>query len=165
MQENKLTIEKKLLKEIDYNDPFFDSLRDDYYNFNKWFINKQSDNYKAYVTYDKENKLSSFLLLKIEEKEQYIDFDKPLNKLKRLKICTLKVNNINKSIGSSFIKIIDKVAVDNNIKEIYTTVYPKYTKLIKFLEKNNYKYYANKNTLDSKGNTLKEKVYIKQVKE
>lgn len=165
MNENKIIIENKLLKEIDCNDIFFDSLRKDYYNFNNWFINKQNNNYKAYITYDKENKLSSFLLLKIEEKEKYLDFDKPLNKLKKLKICTLKVNNINKSIGSSYLKIIDKVAVDNNIKEIYTTVYPKYTKLIKFLEKNNYKYYTNKNTLDGNGKLLKENVYIKKIKE
>lgn len=164
MDEN-IKIEIKLLKEIDYNDTFFDSIRNDYYNFNNWFIEKQKDNYKAYVTYSKENKLSSFLLLKIEEKEQYKDFVKPLNDSKKLKICTLKVNNINKSIGSSYLKIIDKIAIENNIKEIYTTVYPKYINLIKFLEKNNYKYYTNKNTLDGNGKLLKEHVYLKIVKE
>ena len=160
-----IIIKNKLLKEIDYDNPFFDSLRKDYYNFDNWFINKQNNNEKAYVTY-KNNKITSFMLLKIEkEDELYLDFITPFPKGYRLKICTFKVIDINKNIGKSFIKIINDYAKENNIKEIYTTVYPKYINLIKFLEKNNYKYYTNKNSLDGNGKLLKEHVYLKIVKE
>ena len=64
-------IQYKSLKEIDYNDKFFDSLREDYYNFNNWFITKQNEERKAYVTYYSNNKISSFLLLKLEDDNEF----------------------------------------------------------------------------------------------
>lgn len=157
-----IIIKNKLLKEINYNDTFFDSLRNDYYNFNNWFITKQNNNERAYVTY-KNNKLTSFLLLKIEnEEEQYLDFIKPFSKNKRLKICTFKVIDINKNIGKEFIKIIENYAKKNNINEIYITINPKHKELINFIEKYNFIYYTDKSAKDSKGNIILEKVYVKR---
>ena len=37
-------IECRYLSELDINDKFFDSLKEDYYNFNDWFKKKQDNN-------------------------------------------------------------------------------------------------------------------------
>lgn len=66
-----MNIIKKSLNEIDVNDSFFDSLRNDYPNFNNWFLRKRKSNYFAYVAEDENGNLGSFLLLK-EERYQDI---------------------------------------------------------------------------------------------
>lgn len=56
-----MNIIKKSLSNIDVSDIFFDSLRNDYPNFNEWFLRKKKENYYAYVTMDKNNKLLSYV--------------------------------------------------------------------------------------------------------
>ena len=43
------TISLKRFAEIDLNDTFFDSLKEDYTGFEAWFQKKSQDNSKAYV--------------------------------------------------------------------------------------------------------------------
>ena len=77
-------IKHVLLKELDINDKFFDSLKEDYSNFEEWFKKKQDSNTKCYVTMDNGN-ITSLLILKIEyEDEDYSNFTIPFNKSKRL---------------------------------------------------------------------------------
>ena len=81
-------IECRYLAELDINDKFFASLKEDYSNFEEWFKKKQDSNTKCYVTMDNGN-ITSLLILKIEyEDEDYSNFTIPFNKSKRLKICT-----------------------------------------------------------------------------
>ena len=40
-----MNIIKKSLSNIDVSDIFFDSLRNDYPNFNEWFLRKKKENY------------------------------------------------------------------------------------------------------------------------
>ena len=163
MKFQNIIIENKSLKEIEYHDSFFDSLREDYYNFNDWYKLKMNNDYKAYVTYNNK-KLSSFLLLKIENKEEdYKDFEIPFNKEKRLKICTFKVEEKNKNIGKTFLDIIEKTALDNNIKEVYITINKKYISLINYLKKYNFNYYGEKFTKNGNGNIIKEQIYLKKL--
>jgi len=154
-------IEKINLNKLDVNDKFFNSLKETYFKFDKWFKNKQKNNSYGYVTY-KDNILTSLLILKIEEKENY-DFDKKFNYKKALKISTFKVADTGKKIGSMYLKIIDDFAKENNVEIIYLTVFEKQKEFINFIEKNNYKYYCNKNTLIKNGNIKKERVYIKDI--
>ena len=44
---------------------FFNSLKETYFEFNKWFNNKRKNNNYGYVTYN-DNILTSLLILKIE---------------------------------------------------------------------------------------------------
>ena len=86
-----IVIEEKKLKDLDINDTFFDSLKSDYKDFIIWFNNHL--NRKVYVTYQN-NKITSLLVLKIEEeKEIYDNLTKEFKPSKRFKICTLKVTN------------------------------------------------------------------------
>ena len=135
-------IKHVLLKELDINDKFFDSLREDYCNFNDWFKKKQDNNTMCYVTIDNGN-ITSLLILKIEyEDEDYSNFTIPFNKSKRLKICTFKVVNKGKGIGEEFINIINREAINNNVNEIYVTIFDKYKSLIKLFNNNGYYEYT-----------------------
>lgn len=66
-----MNIIKKSLSKIDLNDAFFNSLRNDYADFNKWFLEKRKSGYFAYITEDENGNITSFLLLQ-EEKYQDI---------------------------------------------------------------------------------------------
>lgn len=151
-------IECRYLSELDINDKFFDSLKEDYSNFEEWFKKKQDGNTKCYVTMNNGN-ITSLLILKIEyEDEDYSNFTIPFNKSKRLKICTFKVTDKGKGIGEEFINIISREAINNNINEIYVTIYDKHKSLIILLKKNGFYEYT---TLGSNSNN-KELVLLKR---
>lgn len=152
----------KYLYELDITDSFFDSLKQDYADFESWFKKKQAANAMAYVT-ESCGKLTSFLMLKIENKsENYMDFLHPFKPAKRLKISTLKVMDTGKRIGEMFIKIIFKKAVEEQVDEIYITIFDKYKNLIDLLESYGFKKYTKKKTLGSNGKYLFENVLVKR---
>lgn len=146
-----MNIIKKSLNEIDVNDSFFDSLRNDYPNFNNWFLRKRNSDYFAYVTEDENGNLGSFLLLKEERYQDILSItgDYCLKNIKNLdkilKISTFKIVNTGKGIGSKYLKIAYDRAREVNASIIYTTVYPKYKIFIKFLEKNGFRIFSKIN--------------------
>lgn len=123
-------IEKINLNNLDVHDRFFNSLKETYFEFNKWFNNKRKNNNYGYVTYN-DNILTSLLILKIEENEIY-NFDKEFNYKKVLKISTFKVEDTGKKIGSMYLKIIDEVAKENDVEIIYLTVFENQKELSEF---------------------------------
>ena len=139
-----MNIIKKFLNKIDLNDAFFNSLRNDYANFNEWFLNKRKDGYFAYVTEDENSNITSFLLLKEEKCQDISDIieksslKKIKSKNKILKISTFKVTNTGKKIGTAYLEIAYKSAIEVKASIIYITVYPKYKEFIKFLENNGF---------------------------
>ena len=155
-------IQEKNLYEINTNDPFFDSLRTDYYNFDIWLDKKKRNHEKVRVTYDDSGNLGAFLMLKIEdENEDYSSFDVPLSKKRRVKISTFKVNDNGKAIGEAFIKIVVDYALKNNVNEIYVTIFDKQEKLIELFKEHGFFLYTRKNTKKHDGTFEKEGVYLK----
>ena len=149
-----ICIIEKQLKDLDINDRFFDSLKNEYKDFIIWFNNHLDR--KAYITFQ-DNKIASILILKIEDKsENYKDFNKEFKPSKRLKICTLKVDVKFKNIGTKYLELAYNEALKNNVNEIYITLYTNHKDLINLLEKNNYIYYCDKYN--------NEKVYINNIK-
>ena len=55
----------RLLSECDINDPFFDSLKYDYPEFENWYLKKAREEKQAF-TYIDENGLGAFVMLKIK---------------------------------------------------------------------------------------------------
>ena len=110
---------------MDLNDPFFDSLKEDYSGFERWFQSKSND--RAYVTINKENgKLLSFLFLKTEDKaEPYPDIQPVFVPKKRLKVGTFKVVSNGVRLGERFMKIIFDNAITQRVNEIYVTIFDK----------------------------------------
>lgn len=114
-----LGVQQKLFGELDLRDPFFDSLKEDYPGFDKWFHKKAND--KVYVTTNKENgKLLSFLFLKTEDKDEaYPDITPSFKSKKRLKVGTFKVVSNGVRLGERFMKIIFDNAIAQKVEENY----------------------------------------------
>ena len=115
-------INKSSIANIDFNDPLFDSLRDEYPGFNKWFLEKSKKGRKCWY-YKKNNILGAILIYKFENEE--IVAIPPLPKKKRLKISTIIVSYTGQKIGELFLKLLIELAIKNNISEIYLTHFTK----------------------------------------
>lgn len=152
-----LAVKQVDFAQVNLQDPFFDSFREDYPGFDKWF-NKKADE-TAYVCYSS-NTLSAFLYIKVEdENENYSDIEPTFKKKKRLKIGTLKVASNGFKIGERFLKIIFDNALQYNAAEIYVTIFNKRSeqlRLISLLEEWGFSYHGVKTS--SAENEL---VYIK----
>ena len=126
-------IEYKMLKvklnefsEVDLNDRFFDTLREDYggVDFDKWFKGKAKKKEKAYV-FDWDKGLQGFLYLKIEDADEkdYTAINPPLSPKRRLKVGTFKILNSGFRLGERFLKIIFDNARKSEVEEIYVTLF------------------------------------------
>lgn len=152
-----LSVRKEYFGKIELKDHFFDSFREDYVGFDKWF-NKKADN-EAYICYDN-SVLSAFLFLKVEdEKENYTDITPPFKPRKRLKIGTFKVTSNGIKLGERFLKIIFDNARQYKVSEIYVTVFDKrseQSRLISLLEQWGFIYHGLKHSQSGE-----EKVYVR----
>jgi hypothetical protein len=124
------TLQVKLFRDIPLDDPFFDSLKQDYKEFPQWFGAKASE--PAYVQYT-DNKLTGFMYLKVEE-GSVTDVDPPLVPLRRIKIGTLKVDAHGTKLGERLIKKAFDFGIIRRAEEIYVTIFPKHKPLIQMLE-------------------------------
>ena len=152
-----LAVKKEYFGKVNLQDIFFDSFREDYPGFDKWF-NKKSDEI-SYVCYHN-NVLSAFLFLKVEdENENYSDITPSFSKKKRLKIGTFKVTSNGFKLGERFLKIVFDNAIQYKVDEIYVTIFDKtdeQIRLIELLEMWGFVFHGLKNTVQ--GN---EKVYLR----
>lgn len=125
-------IKVKSFEEIDLSDTFFDSLKEDYPAFNKWFHAKKDK--QAYVIYNTESKLEGFLHVKIEH-NRVDDIVPPIVAPLILKIGTFKVNPHGTKLGERFIKKSLDIAIANHVDICYVTVFEKHSYLINLLKK------------------------------
>lgn len=143
-----LAVKKVAFAEVDLKDSFFDSFRNDYAEFDKWFNSKAEQ--PCYVCYS-DNQLTAFLFIKIEKagEESYSDITPVFKPKKRLKIGTLKVTRNGYKIGERFLKTIFDNALLFNVEEIYVTVFdkrPEQEQLIEMLEEWGFKKHGTKTT-------------------
>ena len=143
--------------QVDLSDPFFDSFKEDYSEF-EWWFNKKSEN-PCYIC-KSDDILSAFLFIKVEDKgEDYSNISPAFKPKKRLKIGTLKVTGNGYKIGERFLKIVFDNAFQYKVDEIYVTVFDKrqeQIQLIEMLEEWGFAYHGIKSTSNGE-----EKVYIK----
>lgn len=130
-----LSVKITLFGKIDLQDSFFDSFRQDYPEFDKWFNRKSEE--PAYAAFYK-NKLGAFLYLKVEgENEPYLDIEPRFSQKKRLKIGTFKVAFNGVGLGERLLKIVFDNALQFKVDEIYITIFqkhPGHSMLIRLLE-------------------------------
>ena len=131
-----LAVKKVDFAEVDLKDSFFDSFRNDYSEFDKWF--KSKSELPCYVCYS-DNQLTAFLFIKIEKtgEESYSEITPVFKPKKRLKIGTLKVTGNGYKIGERFLKTIFDNAILFKVEEIYVTIFdkrPEQEQLIEMLE-------------------------------
>ena len=147
--------------ELNPDDHFFDSLKEDYPEFSQWFNKKSVNNEKATVYFDN-GVLKDFLYLKIETDGllNKDGFYPELPPRKRLKIGTFKIESRGTKRGDRFIKRIMDIGVANNVDEIYVTIFPKHANLIKIF--NNYGFIESAHKIHH--NRSEEKVLIRDMR-
>lgn len=129
--------------DINLDNPFFNSLKMDYNEFEEWFIKKAAE--FAYVFAADDGSIQGFLYLKIEN-EALEDVDPPLPPAKRVKVGTLKINPHGTRLGERFLKKIFDHAVTQNADEIYVTVFEKHDALVKLFKRYGFRQKATKTT-------------------
>lgn len=152
-----LSVKKELFGNIPLADPFFDSFREDYPGFDKWF-KKKSDEWAYVCSVDAD--IVAFLYLKQEGPDEYYgDITPPMGRARRLKIGTFKVVHNGYKIGERFLKIIFDNALQFRVGEIYVTIFDNTQEqkmLIGLLQEWGFKYHGLK--ASATGN---EHVYIR----
>jgi hypothetical protein len=155
-----LAAKKAYIGNINIKDPFFDSFKEDYKEFETWF-NKKSDA-ESYVCIT-DGSVKAFLYIKVEDKdENYSDITPLFAPKKRLKIGTFKVVSTGYKLGERFLKIIFDNAIANQVDEIYVTIFDKreeQQRLVLLLEDWGFKLWGTKKT----GNGI-ENVYVRDFK-
>ncbi|CAM4501523.1 N-acetyltransferase [Paenibacillus typhae] len=125
-------IDFKNFNDINLNDPFFDTLKEDYPGFGQWF--KKKGNELAQVFYNESGNLEAFLYMKTEI-GPINDVRPVLDNGLWLKVGTMKVNPHGTRLGERFIKKILDYAIVKDIKNIYVTVFRKHQKLVQTFKK------------------------------
>lgn len=151
------SVKKEYFGNITLENEFFNTYKEDYIDFDKWF-NKKADEI-SYICSSNE-RIFAFLYLKIEdESESYSDITPPFTRKKRLKIGSLKVQLNGLKIGERFFKIIFDNALHFSVDEIYVTIFPKRVeqiRLINILKDFGFRYHGIKESSSGK-----EEVYIR----
>ena len=100
----------------------------------------KKNNIEVYYTKTRNN-ITSILILKVNEK----DSQQFKEKGNILKIRTILVLDKNKGIGTKYIKMVDDIAIKNNINYIYLTIKITNNEVINFMKKHGYKKYNKYN--------------------
>lgn len=157
-----LSVEQKYFGNLNLNDTFFDSLKGDYPEFERWFNRKSNE--KAYVTFNKENGLLlSFLYIKLElPSEVYQDITPNFKSKRRLKVGTFKVVSNGIKLGERFLKIIFDNALSQKVDEIYVTIFeksPEQLRLVSLLIEWGFTFWGKKSNGESVYTRLFNKAY------
>lgn len=113
------SIQKVKVRELEVEDPIFDSLKTDY-GFEEWFASIPDRD--AYVNWNPDGSVGAILILKPNEAEEIGD-EPTLPKRERLKVCTLKVASGRRGskTGELLISIAIQEAIQHGLEEIYLT--------------------------------------------
>lgn len=117
-----VAIQRTKLGELDLSDPIFDSLKQEYEGFVAW-ARSHSDR-PAWINFTDGDKLGAVLILKPNEVEDIGDTPS-LGREKRLKICTLKVGELQwgSKLGELLISIAIREAINEEVDKVYLTHY------------------------------------------
>lgn len=150
-------MERVRFSQVNLEDPFFDSLKEDYEGFEDWFRRKSES--EAYIQKKDNGRLEAFLYLKIEE-GAVTDIEPNLPAGKHLKVGTFKIDAHNTKLGEYFIQMIMRVAVFNEVDDIYVTIFEKHEGLVNLLKRYGFEHYGIKKNAQEEN---PESVYVKSM--
>jgi len=154
-----LSVKRAFFGKVNVRDPFFDSFRADYPEFDHWFNRKADET--AYICTSDSGDIVAFLYVKKEGlDENYSDIEPRFGKATRLKIGTFKVIFNGHKLGERFLKIVFDNALRGNVDEIYVTAFrntAEHDRLIRLLEDWGFREFGTKG---DKG----EKVWVRDFK-
>lgn len=146
----------KSFADINIDDVFFQSLKNDYPQFVSWFQKKRDQD--AFVQYDENGNISGFLYLKLE-KDIVDDVNPEIRAEKILKVGTFKINAHGTKMGEQFVKIIMDYAINEDVDVCYTTIFPKHQQLINLVKSFGFEEYGEKGAPVNP-----EKVFVKDMR-
>lgn len=117
------SIKKTTANTLDLNDPIFDTLKEDYEEFETWF-NKIVKEERDCLIYTEKGKLGAVLIYK-QEDELIELLNQTLPSKNRLKISTMVVSSTGNKIGELFIYWIVNYAINLGCEELYLTHFTK----------------------------------------
>lgn len=122
--------------EVNLSDPFFDSLKSDYPEFEKWFERKSDQGERAFVVVDGDD-VMAFLYLKEEDAEPIELLESDMPGSPRLKIGTLKISESSRGdrLGEGAIGMALWRWRDSGLPEVYVTVFEKHESLVGVLKR------------------------------
>lgn len=125
--------------EVNLEDPFFDSLKTDYVEFPDWFKRKSDTGEYALVFHDEQG-VGAFVYLK-RENEAIELLDKTLPAKPRVKIGTLRLAERFRGLrlGEGALGVSLWKWRDDNVDDIYVTVFERHTELINLFERFGFK--------------------------
>lgn len=129
-------------RDVNLDDPFFDSLKAGYTEFPIWFASKADE--PLYVVADG-RKISGMIYLK-REWGRVTDVSPPLPRRVWLKVGTLKIEPARTKLGERAIKKIFDTALDRGAQGIYVTVFEVHQGLIELFERYGFVFYGTKTT-------------------
>ncbi len=135
----------KNFSQIDLEDPFFDSLKEDYAEFTNWFEKKQRSQANAYTCTNSNSKINGFLYMKIEE-ELDNSITPSLPNGRTVKLGTLKIEARGTKLGERFIKKVFDYALDESAEIVYVTIFEKHRKLVELLRRYGFEDHGQKIT-------------------
>ncbi|PKL54238.1 MAG: hypothetical protein CVV36_02855 [Candidatus Methanoperedenaceae archaeon HGW-Methanoperedenaceae-1] len=122
---NPPALKKLSVNNLDINDGFFDSLKEEYglSDFKDWFYKISRAGRKCWVHFKEDGTIGALLVYKIED--ETIDSSPQIPANKRLKLATFKVSYVGNKIGELFIKLAIEYSIKNRIDELYLTHFTK----------------------------------------
>lgn len=116
-------LKEESVHNLEINDPFFDSLKKEYEEFETWFKKIKQEGRKCWVHFKNDGLIGALLIYKVEDES--IDSTPSLPAKNRLKISTFKVAYVGNKMGELFIKLSVEYSIKNGIDEMYLTHFTK----------------------------------------
>jgi hypothetical protein len=116
-------LSQDFVRNLDVEDSFFDSLREEYPEFDDWFRGISIEGRECWVHRDDTGRIGALLIPK--EEDEAILTTPPIPASNRLKLCTLKVDMPGFRMGELLLKIAFQYCIDNQIFETYLTHFRK----------------------------------------
>jgi predicted nucleic acid-binding protein/uncharacterized protein YfkK (UPF0435 family) len=112
-------LERKPVYNLNLSDPFFNSLKEEYPDFDDWFKKVKREGRNCLVNYKDDGSIGALLVYKLEDEP--IDAIPKTPRKKRIKLSTFKVAQFGYKIGELFIKLSIDIAISNGVSEVYLT--------------------------------------------
>lgn len=142
----------KSFNEININDEFFNSLKEDYTEFEDWFNRKSISGDKAFIQLV-DNSLKGFLYLK-KENGPINDVTPNIECTQAVKVGTFKVAPHGTRLGERFIKKSIDYAINEGIDLIYVTIFSHHEYLLNMFLKFGFEIHGSKETANGTENVL-----------
>lgn len=125
-----MTVQVLNLLGIDFSDPIFKSVKNDYPSFDTWVdkIRKELNNRIAFGDYDSNGSLTNIAIVKLQDIDGYP------------KISTFKVASsfTNKGLGSQLMETVIAFLKEQSVHKVFIEFFPKQETLISFVRKYNF---------------------------